>query len=354
MNAVHYGECELVDQDIIKLRFEELKKAAFAAINAADSLKALDDIEIEFLGRKGKITAVIREIPSLDVSVRPVFGGLANTVKNGIKDVIERKREEIKKKTLDLSIVHEKVDHTLPGRRVRAGSVHIINQVIGEITEIFLGMGYRIAEGPEVELDYYNFEALNTPEDHPARSLSDTFFVSEKVLLRTHTSPVQIRYMEKHKPPIYIIAPGKVYRRDYDVTHTPMFHQIEGLAVDESIMFTDFKGTLEQFAHQFFGEHVKMRFRPHYFPFTEPSAEVDISCVICSGVGCRVCKNSGWLEILGAGMVHPNLYRYVNYPEDRYNGFAFGMGIERIAMLRYGIDDLRLFFDGDIKFIKQF
>lgn len=344
----------MVDQDIIKLRLEELKKVAFTAVNVADSLKRLDEIEIEFLGRKGKITAIIREISSLDISLRPVSGRHANAAKNDVKDLIKRKREEIKKKTLDLSTVRERVDHTLPGRRISSGSVHIINQVISEIAEIFLGMGYRIAEGPEVELDYYNFEALNTPEDHPARSLTDTFFVSEEVLLRTHTSPVQIRYMEKHEPPIYIIVPGKVYRRDYDVTHTPMFHQIEGLAVDEGIRFTDLKGTLEHFAHQFFGENAKMRFRPHYFPFTEPSAEVDISCVVCSGVGCRVCKNSGWLEILGAGMVHPNLYRYVDYPEDKYSGFAFGMGIERIAMLKYRINDLRLFFDGDIKFIKQF
>ena len=343
----------MVNQEILKQRLEELKKTALEAVNAADSLKTLDEIEVVFLGRKGEIAAIIREIPSLDATVRPVIGRLANAVKVKIEGLIEAKREEAKRKSLELSIVLEKIDHTLPGRKIRAGSVHIINQVINEIAEIFLGMGYRIAEGPEVELDYYNFEALNTPEDHPARSLTDTFFVSDEVLLRTHTSPVQIRYMEKHEPPIYIIVPGKAYRRDYDVTHTPMFHQIEGLAVDEGIRFTDLKGTLEQFVHQFFGEHVKMRFRPHYFPFTEPSAEVDISCVICGGVGCRVCKNSGWLEILGAGMVHPNLYRYVDYPEDKYTGFAFGMGIERSAMIKYGINDLRLFFDGDIRFIKQ-
>ena len=344
----------MIDQDIVKFELEELKKVAFAAVNKADSLKRLDEIEIEYLGRKGKITTIIREISYMDKSMRPIVGKYANSAKKGVEDLIKRRIEEVKKKTLEMSTFREKVDHTLPGRRIRPGSIHIINQVISEIVEIFLGMGYRVAEGPEIELDYYNFEALNTPEDHPARSLTDTFFVSEKVLLRTHTSPVQIRYMEKHRPPIYIIVPGKVYRRDYDVTHTPMFHQIEGLAVDKGIRFTDLKGTLEHFSNQFFGEHMRMRFRPHYFPFTEPSAEVDISCVTCGGMGCRVCKNSGWLEILGAGMVHPNLYRYVNYPDDKYSGFAFGMGIERIAMLKYGINDLRLFFDGDIKFIRQF
>ena len=230
----------------------------------------------------------------------------------------------------------------------------MISQTIEEIEAIFLGMGFEIAEGPEIETDYYNFEALNTPEDHPARSLHDTFFISSGTLLRTHTSPVQIRYMEKHKPPVYIIVPGKVYRRDYDISHTPMFTQIEGLVVDEGINFGNLKWTLETFVHEIFGKERKVRFRPHYFPFTEPSAEVDVSCNICNGRGCRTCSGSGWLEILGAGMVDPNLYRFVNYDPEKFNGFAFGMGIERICMLKYSINDIRLFYENDLRFIQQF
>jgi phenylalanyl-tRNA synthetase alpha chain len=248
----------------------------------------------------------------------------------------------------------EIVDLTLPGRPVAEGRVNIISQVVEDIEDIFIGMGFQIAEGPEVETDYYNFEALNTPKDHPARSLHDTMFISDNVLLRTQTSPVQIRYMEDNKPPIAIIAPGRVYRKDYDVSHTPMFTQVEGLVVDEGINFGNLKWTLEAFVSEMFGSDRKVRFRPHYFPFTEPSAEVDVSCMICGGDGCRVCSGKGWLEILGAGMVDPKLYDFVDYDADKVSGFAFGVGVERICMLKYGIDDLRMFFENDLRFIKQF
>jgi phenylalanyl-tRNA synthetase alpha chain len=279
---------------------------------------------------------------------------MANALNQEIDRIISGREIEIRKLEREREIAQESVDITLPGRKTRKGSINIISRVTEEIEKIFIGMGFEIAAGPEIETDYYNFEALNTPRDHPARSLHDTMFINDNVLLRTQTSPVQIRYMEQNKPPIAIIVPGKVYRKDYDVSHTPMFTQIEGLVIDKGINFGNLKWTLETFVKEIFGDERKVRFRPHYFPFTEPSAEVDVSCKNCNGKGCRVCSWTGWLEILGAGMVDPELYRFVNYDPEEVSGFAFGLGIERICMLKYGIDDLRLFFENDLRFIKQF
>jgi phenylalanyl-tRNA synthetase alpha chain len=286
--------------------------------------------------------------------MKPVVGKMANALNQEIDRIISGREIEIRKLEREREIAQESVDITLPGRKPRKGSINIISRVTEEIEKIFIGMGFEIADGPEIETDYYNFEALNTPRDHPARSLHDTMFIDDNVLLRTQTSPVQIRYMEQNKPPIAIIVPGKVYRKDYDVSHTPMFTQIEGLVVDKGINFGNLKWTLETFVKEMFGDERKVRFRPHYFPFTEPSAEVDVSCKNCNGKGCRVCSWTGWLEILGAGMVDPELYRFVNYDPEEVSGFAFGIGIERICMLKYGIDDLRLFFENDLRFIEQF
>jgi len=318
------------------------------------SLDELDKIKIKYIGRKSFIIKALKDISILPQHLKPVIGKKLNTTRHKIESDILEKEKLLKNIDYEKKLREEVIDLSLPGRKIQAGKKNIISRVVEEIEEIFIGMGFQIAEGPEVETDYYNFEALNTPEDHPARSLHDTFFISEKILLRTHTSPVQIRYMKKNKPPLFIIVPGKVYRRDYDVSHTPMFTQIEGLVVDKDINFGNLKWTLETFAHEIFGRDRAVRFRPHYFPFTEPSAEVDVSCNICGGEGCRVCSGSGWLEILGAGMVDPNLYSFVGYNEEEVSGFAFGMGIERICMLKYGIDDLRLFFESDLRFIRQF
>ena len=323
-------------------------------IESVTSLEVLYSLKTRYVGSKSLITRTLGNIGSLPAELRPVIGREANSIKKQIEVVLADKEKTIKNVRFDRELRKEKIDLSLPGRRPVTGKKNIISRVIDDIEEIFIGMGFAVAEGPEVETDYYNFEALNTPADHPARSLHDTFFISEDILLRTHTSPVQIRYMEKNKPPIYIIAPGKTYRRDYDISHTPMFTQIEGLVVDRGINFKNLKWTLEKFVHEIFGMDRNVRFRPHYFPFTEPSAEVDVSCGICKGSGCRTCSGSGWLEILGAGMVHPNLYDYVGYDPEEVNGFAFGVGIERICMLKYGISDIRLFYENDLRFIDQF
>jgi len=318
------------------------------------SLSELEALESKYLGKKSFVSTSLSQMSGYEKDIKPMAGKTINEVKKRIEDEIKELKDSLSDIEFNQKLRKETYDLTLPGRKIRTGSKNIISRTIEDIEEIFIGMGYEIAEGPEVETDYYNFEALNTPADHPARSLHDTFFISENMLLRTQTSPMQIRYMEEHEPPIYIIAPGKVYRKDYDVTHTPMFTQIEGLVVDKNINFGNLKYTLEHLAHRVFGRERKVRFRPHYFPFTEPSVEIDVSCNICSGKGCRICSGTGWLEILGAGMVDPSLYKFVNYDEDKVNGFAFGMGIERIAMLKYGIDDLRLFFENDLRFLKQF
>jgi len=323
-------------------------------LETVKDLSELEKIRTKYIGKKSFLINTLKNIGSLPDNIRPIIGKKSNTARNKIESDILEKEKFFKGIEHENKLKKENIDLSLHGRIVRPGKKNIISQVIEEIEEIFIGMGFEIAEGPEVETDYYNFEALNTPADHPARSLHDTFFISETILLRTHTSPVQIRYMESHKPPLLIIAPGKAYRRDYDVSHTPMFTQVEGLVIDKGINFGNLKWTLETFAHEIFGRDREVRFRPHYFPFTEPSAEVDVSCNICSGKGCRVCSESGWLEILGAGMVDPNLYSYVGYNPEEISGFAFGMGIERICMLKYGIDDLRLFFESDLRFINQF
>jgi phenylalanyl-tRNA synthetase alpha chain len=330
---------------------EQIHQEALQALEEATDHQAIQDVKVRYLGRKGIITQFLRNVSTLPADQRPAAGKKANQVKNQLDEAC---KEAILKLETAVKAAKRGVDVSLPGRPAPSGSLHPITQINKRICDIFGNMGFEIAEGPEVELDYYNFEALNFPKDHPARDMQDTFFVSDDIVLRTHTSPLQIRTMEKQPPPVRIIMPGKVYRCDSDLTHTPMFHQVEGLLVDENISFGDLKGTLTAFVHQMFDEQTSLRFRPGFFPFTEPSAEVDILCVMCRGKGCRVCSHTGWLEILGSGMVHPALYENVGYEADRYTGFAFGMGVDRIAMLKYGIDDIRKFFENDIRFLSQF
>jgi len=330
---------------------DQIYQEALQELKAAADPQAVQDISVRYLGRKGIITQFLRNISKLPADQRPAAGKQANEVKNLLDAAFT---EAIQNLEATVKTTRGGIDVSLPGRPTPSGSLHPITQINKEICDIFSNMGFDIAEGPEVELDYYNFEALNFPKDHPARDMQDTFFVSDNIVLRTHTSPMQIRIMEKQPPPVRIITPGKVYRCDSDLTHTPMFHQVEGLLVDENISFGDLKGTLTAFVHQMFDEQTSLRFRPGFFPFTEPSAEVDILCVMCRGKGCRVCSQTGWLEILGSGMVHPALYENVGYDADRYTGFAFGMGVDRIAMLKYGIDDIRKFFENDIRFLSQF
>jgi len=333
---------------------EELKKTeqeALKSLETTSDLQGVNLLRTRYLGRKGVVTQCLRGISTVPAADRPEVGRLANEVKARLEVAF---REAIERLDADSKEPSGGLDVTLPGRSFARGHLHPITQMTQAISEIFLRLGFEIAEGPNVELDYYNFEALNIPKDHPARDMQDTFYISDDVVLRTHTSPIQIRVMEKRSPPIRIIAPGKVYRVDFDVSHTPMFHQIEGLMVGENISFGDLKGILTTLVHQIFDEETSLRFRPSFFPFTEPSAEVDIQCVICRGKGCRVCSHTGWLEVLGAGMVHPAVFEMVGYDTDCYTGFAFGMGIERIAMLKYGIDDIRKFYENDIRFLKQF
>jgi phenylalanyl-tRNA synthetase alpha chain len=335
---------------------EELQQAASAAlaeITAAGSKEILEQARVKFLGRKGLITQALRSLGSLPAETRPQFGQEANRLKKLLETHLDEAHDRLKRAALRAEAVSG-LDVTLPGRRLDLGRLHPISQITREICDIFIRMGFQVVEGPEIETDYYNFEALNIPRDHPARDMQDTFYISDNIVLRTHTSPMQVRVMEQQQPPVRIIAPGKTFRRDSDLTHTPMFHQVEGLLVDQGISFADLKGVLTVFVHEMFGPDVSLRFRPSFFPFTEPSAEVDIRCVICRGTGCRVCSQTGWLEILGSGMVDPAVFGFVNYDPEIYTGFAFGMGIERIAMLKYGIDDLRLFFDNDLRFLKQF
>ncbi|MHB8793232.1 MAG: phenylalanine--tRNA ligase subunit alpha [Thermoleophilia bacterium] len=333
-----------------------LFSAAATDIDAAATLAEIEDARVKHLGRKSALSQLLRSIPELPNEEKPVVGKYGNQARAALEQALNDRKKELESGELERRLATEQADITLPGEPFPRGHLHIINQTLWEIEDIFAGLGYRIAEGPEVETDYYNFTALNTPEGHPARSSHDTFFVDGKddVLLRTHTSPVQIRLMEKEEPPIYAIMPGRVYRRDSDATHTPMFHQIEGLAVDEHITMADLKGTLETFMRAIFGADRVIRLRPHFFPFTEPSVEMDVSCMICGGDGCRSCKNSGWLEILGAGMVDPSVFGFVDYDTDVVQGFAFGMGVERIAMLKHGMTDLRMFYDNDMRFIRQF
>jgi phenylalanyl-tRNA synthetase alpha chain len=344
-----------------------LRMAGLEAIAAAGDLRSLDDARVAYLGKKGSLTAVLRGVVALPPEERPAVGKLGNDVRDAIESALGERQAALATGALEQRLTAEALDVTLPGRRHVPGRQHLINRVVREITDIFVGLGYQVAEGPDVELDYYNFTALNTPADHPARTASDTFYVEDlsgakaavagesDVLLRTQTSPVQVRVMEKQKPPIYVLAPGTVYRRDVaDPSHLPQFTQVEGLVVDEGITFGDLKGTLEHFCHAMFGPERSVRLRPHFFPFTEPSAEVDVSCHVCAGSGCRFCKGSGWLEILGCGMVDPNVFGYVGIDADRYTGFAFGMGAERIAALKYGVPDLRYYVESDVRFLRQF
>lgn len=338
----------------MKEQLAELLAQGRSALSTADSTEALQEAKVALLGKKGSMTVVMKGMGRLSAEERPVIGALANKVKVELEDLFEERSRLIQDQELQQRLANERIDVTLPGRRGGLGSRHPITLVTEEICGIFSSLGFGVEEGPEVEQDFYNFEALNMPKDHPARDMQDTFYVSDDVVLRTHTSPVQIRAMLKHAPPVRVIAPGTVYRRDSDITHTPMFHQIEGFLVDRNITFGDLKGILTTFITQFFGKGIAVRFRPSFFPFTEPSAEVDIQCVICGGSGCRVCKKSGWLEILGSGMIDPEVFKSVNYDSEKYSGFAFGMGIERIAMLKYGVNDLRLFFENDVRFLRQF
>ncbi|HOD37056.1 MAG TPA: phenylalanine--tRNA ligase subunit alpha [Syntrophales bacterium] len=333
---------------------EQLRTKAEAELTAAKNQEDLLALRTRYLGRKGSLTQVLRQLGNVPVEERRLLGQLANEIKEGLSEKIDATLEMIASRDRGSQLLTERIDVTLPGRRFPLGGLHPITQVAREICDIFSQLGFDIAEGPDVELDYYNFEALNIPKDHPARDMQDTFYISGNVLLRTHTSPVQVRVMEKQKPPVRIVSPGKVYRPDSDVSHTPMFHQVEGLLVDRGISFGDLKGVLTYFVHQLFGQDVALRFRPSFFPFTEPSAEVDIRCVMCRGSGCRVCGQSGWLEILGSGMVDPEVFKSVGYDPEAVTGFAFGLGVERIAMLKYGISDIRMFFENDMRFLKQF
>ena len=330
-----------------------IKQAAMERIAAPDA--DLEQIRIQYLGKKGELTAVLRGMGALSPEERPIVGQLANEVRATIEEALESRGTELKAKALEQQLQKEKIDVTMPGNAPRIGHLHPLTLVQHELEDIFIGLGFTIAEGPEVEYDYYHFQALNIPENHPARDTQDTFYITEKILLRSQTSPVQARVMEQTKPPIRIISPGRVYRSDaVDATHSPLFHQLEGLVVDRGITMADLKGVLESFAKTTFGEQTRIRFRPHHFPFTEPSAEVDVSCFACGGKGCRFCKGEGWIEILGAGMVHPNVLRNCGIDPDEYSGFAFGFGIERIALLKYHIDDMRLLYENDMRFLEQF
>lgn len=336
-------------------KIKKIKEEIIFKSNTVSNLKDIEKIKVEYLGRKGLVTLLLRRLGELSTQERPKIGQLLNQTKREIEELLKIKTIEIEKLEKNKKLKEESIDVTLPGKKSDRGTIHPINLVLKKTEEIFLSIGFKIEEGPEVELDYYNFEALNIPKDHPARDDQDSFYLNREILLRTHTSPVEIRVMEKQQPPVRIIATGKCYRRDAaDSTHSPMFHQIEGLAVDKDITFGDLKGVLTVFVHRMFGEDRKVRFRPGYFPFTEPSAEVDVSCLLCHGKGCRACGYSGWLEIMGAGMTDPAVFNMVGYDPEKYSGFAFGMGAERIAMLKYGINDIRLFFENDLRFLKQF
>jgi len=335
----------------MKKKLLELEKNALKALEIADDPSELEKIRVTYLGKKGQLTLIMKNVGGLPKSERPEAGKLANIIKSNISRGLEEARDRIVTGKADQAAF---LDVTLPGREPLRGHLHPITLVIKEMCQIFTGMGFTVVKGPNVELDYYNFEALNFPKDHPARDMQDTLYVSENVVLRTHTSNMQVRIMEAQKPPVSVIAPGKVYRRDSDVSHTPMFHQLEGFLVDKGVSFGDLKGTLTSFVRQMFGHGTALRFRPSFFPFTEPSAEVDIQCVICGGKGCRTCSHTGWLEILGSGMIDPEVFRFVGYDPEVYSGFAFGMGFERIAMLKYGIDDIQLFFRNDMRFLRQF
>ena len=339
----------------MKQALDQIQKSADELIAAAQSVAQVEELRVRFLGKKGELTAILKHMGKLSPEERPVVGALANEVREAITQDITARTKELQEAQLQQRLLEETMDVTLPGERPVQGKRHPFEKVLRELKEIFLGMGFDVVSGPEVELDHYNFEMLNMPKSHPARDTQDTFYITENVLLRTQTSPMQIRTMEKTKPPIRIICPGRVYRSDaVDATHSPIFHQIEGLVVDENVTFSDLKGTLEMFIKKLYGEGTRVRFRPHHFPYTEPSAEMDMSCFKCGGKGCSLCKGEGWIEILGCGMVHPKVLENCGIDPEKYSGFAFGVGLERIVMMRYGIDDMRLLYENDLRFLKQF
>ena len=339
----------------MKEQLEAIRQKALNELENAASIQDIEAVRIKFLGKKGELTGILKQMGKLSAEERPVVGHLANVIRSEIEAKIEEDSKSIAQKLQAEKLKAEKIDVTLPGKAKVLGSRHPLTVVLDDIKDIFIGMGFDIVDGPEVEKDYYNFEALNIPKDHPARDTQDTFYINENIVLRTQTSPVQVRVMEKQQPPIRIISPGRVFRSDaVDATHSPIFHQIEGLVVDKGVSFADLKGTLEIFIKQLYGEDSVVRFRPHHFPFTEPSAEVDVQCFNCHGAGCPLCKGEGWIEILGCGMVHPKVLETCNIDPEVYSGFAFGLGLERIAMRRYNINDLRLFFENDVRFLKQF
>lgn len=339
----------------MKEALEEIRQKARKELADVKDPKELEDARVRYLGKKGELTAILKQMGSLSAEERPIIGALANEVRVEIEEEIARAQEDLKERMLKDRLASEKLDVSLPGTKCPTGKKHPFSKVLDEMEDIFIGMGFQIAEGPEVETDYYNFEALNLPKNHPARDTQDTFYISENILLRTQTSPVQVRTMEKQKPPIRIISPGRVYRSDeLDATHSPLFHQMEGLVVDKGITMADLKGTLEIFVKRLYGEDSVVRFRPHHFPFTEPSAEMDVQCFKCHGEGCSVCKGEGWIELLGCGMVHPKVLANCGIDPEEYSGFAFGMGIERLVMRRYTITDLRLMFENDLRFLDQF
>lgn len=338
-----------MEKQVSKL-IDEAKKA----LDGVGAMKELDEVRVRYLGKKGEVTSLLKGLGALPPEERPAAGQAVNRARKDIEDLLAERKVVIQGEETERALKSQVVDISLPGVDQERGTRHPVIRVMDEMLDIFKGMGFSVRRGPEVENDYYNFEALNIPKDHPARDMQDTFYIEEEIVLRTHTSPVQVRAMEKQDPPLRIVSPGRVYRHDYDVTHSPMFHQVEGFMVDEGVAFSDLKGVLAEFIHQFFGSEVSVRFRPSFFPFTEPSAEVDMGCMMCRGTGCRVCSNSGWIEILGSGMIHPEVFRYVGYDPEKYSGFAFGIGVERIAMIHYGIDDIRLLFENDIRFLRQF
>ncbi len=339
----------------MKEKIEAIRSMAAQQLKDVTSSEELEAFRVRILGKKGELTALLRGMGQLSAEERPVIGQLVNDVRAYIEAEIAEKAEALKADALEAKLRAERIDVTLPGTEIPRGNRHPLAKVEQQMSDIFRSMGFDIIEGPEIETDYYNFEALNTPANHPARDVQDTFYITDNTLLRSQTSSVQIRAMEKRRPPIRVVSPGRVYRADtVDATHSPMFHQMEGLVIDKGITMGDLKGTLEIFAQRMFGENTRVRFRPHHFPFTEPSAEVDVSCFVCGGKGCRVCKGEGWIEILGAGMVHPNVLRYCNIDPEEYTGFAFGVGIERVAMIHYGISDMRLLYENDVRFLEQF
>ena len=339
----------------MKSQLESIRSAALAAIAEATDGKAVEELRVKYLGKKGEITAILKQMGSLSAEERPVMGQLANEVRAAIETAIAESAEKMKSAALEAQLKAETVDITMPAKKRTVGSLHPINKVANDLIDIFQSMGFDVVDGPEVETDYYNFEALNVPADHPARDMQDTFFLNPTLLLRSQTSATQIRTMENRRPPIKMVCPGRVFRADeVDATHSPVFHQMEGLVVDKGITMCDLKGVLEQFAHEIYGPETKVKFRPSFFPFTEPSVEVDVSCSECGGKGCRVCKGSGWIEILGAGMVHPNVLRGCGIDPEVYSGFAFGVGIDRLAITRYKISDIRLLFENDVRFLEQF